>query len=216
MQQENANKPGKKKEKVKSSKSNIMQNIFLVFIILFLTGLIVVGSIFVFNIGGGKQYIAKAISKVPIIGKLVKPVDENRTPEEIKKDELQAIIDDINLQTIQLQSTKNDLEKRESDILKKEEILKQKEEEVNKKLRDLSEKLTSIFEQVEYFEKMKPENATLILSNMESKGVVVQILRNMSKDKSSKILSLMDPLQAVQILEDIKEYDKLNYSILDE
>lgn len=216
MQQENANKPGKKKEKVKSSKSNIMQNIFLVFIILFLTGLIVVGSIFVFNIGGGKQYIAKAISKVPIIGKLVKPVDENRTPEEIKKDELQAIIDDINLQTIQLQSTKNDLEKRESDILKKEEILKQKEEEVNKKLRDLSEKLTSVAEQVEYFEKMKPENATLILSNMESKGVVVQILRNMSKDKSSKILSLMDPLQAAQILEDIKEYDKLNYSILDE
>lgn len=52
---------------------------------------------------------------------------------------------------------------------------------------------------------MNPANAVKIISNMESKGTVVQILRNMSKEKSSSILMLMDPLQAAQLLEDISK-----------
>lgn len=218
MQQAKTNKlnktMGKKGKTDKDAKSHSwLQNFFLIFIIIVLTGFIVIGSIFFFNIGGGKPIIIKTISNIPLIGNLVKPVIENKTPEEIEAEKLQATKNEIAIQTKQLEEKKKEIEERESNINRKEELLELKEKEINDILKQLNEKLNSIYEQVEYFEKMNPANATLIISNMENKGAVVQILRNMSKEKSSKILMLMDPLQAAQILEDIKEQDRLNYLI---
>ncbi len=206
------NKPaGRRKKEGKNEKNGSwLQNLFLIFIILILTSAILMASIFFFNIGGGKPIIAKAISKVPLIGNIVKPIIENKTPEEIEEEELQLKRDEIALQNKVLEEKEKELQAREKDITKQEEWLKEKEKDINEKYEQLNERLNSIYEQVEYFEKMNPANASQILSNMDSKGTVTQILRNMDKSKSSKILSLMDPLQAAQILEDIRESDRLD------
>jgi flagellar motility protein MotE (MotC chaperone) len=47
---------------------------------------------------------------------------------------------------------------------------------------------------------------------MDKKETVVQILRNMKKEKAAAILGAMDPLQAAQLLEDLKapEIDETN------
>jgi len=207
MQQTKSNK----ENKAVGKKHSKLQNIFLIIIILFLTSIITIAGIFFFNIGGGKTIILKTVFNIPLVGNLLKPIAENKTPEEIKEEKLKAEKNEIALKTKQLEERIKEIEERENDLIKKEEILSEKERIIDNRLKLINEKLNSIEEQVEYFEKMNPANATLILSNMESKSAVVQILRNMDKDKSSKILMLMDPLQAAQILEDIKEQERLDF-----
>ncbi|MCK9216507.1 MAG: hypothetical protein M0P77_01110 [Firmicutes bacterium] len=197
-----------KKNKAIGKKHSKLQNFFLVIVILFLTSIIAIAGIFFFNIGGGKTIILKTVSNIPLIGNILKPVVENKTPEELKEEKLQAEKSEIALQTKQLEEKIKEIEEKENDLAIKEKALEKKEKTINERLKLVNEKLNSVEEQVEYFEKMNPANASLILSNMESKGAVVQILRNMSKDKSSKILTLMDPLQAAQILEEIKELER--------
>ena len=210
MQQATAKKTNKKEaKKIKTEKGakthSKLQNIFLIFIIIVLTASIVFGSILLFNIGGIKPLLLKKISKMPLIGNIIKPAVENKTPEEIEMEKLQAQKNDIAIQMKQLEENQRALDEREMAISQKEEMLEQKEQEINSKLELLNDNLNSIREQVEYFENMNPANAVKIISNMESKGTVVQILRNMSKEKSSAILTLMDPLQAAQLLEDISK-----------
>ena len=210
MQQATAKKTNKKEaKKIKTEKGakthSKLQNIFLIFIIIVLTASIVFGSILLFNIGGIKPLLLRKVSKIPLIGKVIKPVEDNKTPEEIEIEKLQAQKNDIAIQIKQLEENQKALDEREMAIRQKEEMLEQKEQEINDKLELLNDNLNSIREQVEYFEKMSPANAVKIISNMESKGTVVRILRNMSKEKSSAILALMDPLQAAQLLEDISK-----------
>lgn len=210
MQQATAKKTNKgeirktKAEKGKKINSKL-QNIFLILVIIVLTASIVIGSILLFNIGGIKPLLLKKVSSIPLIGNIVKPVVENKTPEEIEMEKLQAQRNDIAIQIKQLEENKRELDEREKLISQKEEMLEQKERQISETLEQLNNSLNSIQEQAEYFEKMNPANAVKIISNMESKGTVVQILRNMSKEKSSSILMLMDPLQAAQLLEDISK-----------
>ena len=65
--------------------------------------------------------------------------------------------------------------------------------------------MTSIEEQVQYLEKVDNTKAMQIIMSMDDKESVVQILRNMKKEKASAILALMDPLQAAQLLEDLAD-----------
>ena len=200
---------GKKKDK--AGKPSKLFNIFLLFLIVILTASIVIGSIILFNIGGAKSAALKILSNVPIIGKVIKPIAENKTPEQIEMERLEAIENDIKIQLKQIEENIKELEEREMIISQKEDFLKEQEEIVNKRLEELNKNLNSIKEQAEYFEKMDSSKAMQIISNMESKGTVVQILRNMSKEKSSSILALMDPLQAAQVLEDIREIEREVY-----
>lgn len=200
-----------KKSKKEVKNRSKLHNIFLILIIIILTAFIVIGGIMLFNIGGAKPLILKKVSSIPIIGNIIKPIAENKTPEQLEMEKLQAQKNEIAIQFKQLEESKKALEEREKDIYQKEEILAQKENEINERLEQLNKNLNSIKEQVEYFEKMDSSKAVQIISNMESKGTVVQILRNMNKEKSSSILMLMDPLQAAQILEDISKPEKENY-----
>lgn len=210
MQQATSKKPNKRETKKTKTEKGVkthsrLQNIFLIFIIIILTASIVIGSILLFNIGGVKPLILKKISKMPLVGNIVKPVAENKTPEEIEMEKLQAQRNDIAIQVKQLEENEKKLDEREKIISEKEEMLQEKEQQINEKLEQLNANLNSIKEQVEYFENMNPANAVQIISNMESKDTVVKILRNMSKEKSSSILMLMDPLQAAQLIEDISK-----------
>ena len=194
------------KQNTKKAKGKIkLQNLFLVLAIILLTAVIVVGGVLFFNIGGAKPVLLKQLSNLPLLGSIIKPISENKTPQQIELELLDSRRKDIDIRIKQLEEKQKELETKEKAVLNKEELLNTKETEINEKLDKLNSSLSSIMEQVEYLEKMESSKAMQILSNMESKNTVVQILRNMKKEKSSSILMLMDPLQAAQILEDIAQ-----------
>lgn len=199
-----------KKNIKKAGNHSRLPNVLLILIIIFLTAVIVIGGILFFNIGGAKPMILKKFSTVPILGSLIKPIAENKTQQELELELLEAQKKDIDIMTKQLNEKQKALEEREKAIENKEELLITKEAELDDKENKLNTSLSSVLEQVEYLEKMESSKAMQILSNMESKNTVIQILRNMKKEKSSSILMLMDPLQAAQILEYISQPESIN------
>jgi flagellar motility protein MotE (MotC chaperone) len=199
------------KKNIKTTKKNIkLQNFFLILTIILLTTIIVVGGILLFNIGGAKSSILNYMSTWPVIGNVIKPVAENKTPEEIQLDMIKKEKNDLETAKKLLNEKEKELEEKANELASKEEYLKERETELEEKLERVNTSLSSIAEQVEYLEKMDSSKAVQILSNMESKDTVVQIIRNMKKEKSSSILMLMDPLHAAQILEEIGEPEGIN------
>jgi len=199
------------KKNIKTKKKNIgLQNFFLILTIMLLTTIIAVGGILIFNIGGAKSSVLNYMSTWPVVGKLIKPIAENKTPEEIQLEMIENEKRGLEKKEKELNDKEKMLEEREKELASKEESLKEMETQLKEKMDKLNTSLSSIAEQVEYLEKMDSSKAMQILSNMESKDTVVQILRNMKKEKSSSILMLMDPLQAAQILEEIGESKSIN------
>lgn len=189
-----------KRDKKKEKKGNTLS---LIIIILILAFIITFGAIFMFNFAGLKADTSIWISNIPVVGRLLKPVVENKNPEQIAKEEIQQEKSNNAIKRKELDDLEKDLDKRAKDIESKERELADKELQVNDTLQKLSEKLTSIQEQVQYLEKVDNTKAMKIIMSMDDKATVVQILRNMKKEKASAILALMDPLQAAQILEDL-------------
>jgi flagellar motility protein MotE (MotC chaperone) len=163
------------------------------------------GAIFLFNFAGLKAEASDWISDIPVVGKLLKPLVENKNLEQIAKEEIEIEKSNNAIKLKELNEQQKELDKRAKEIESKEKELAQKEINIEVMLLQLSEKLTSIQEQVQYLEKVDNTKAMNIIMNMDDKATVVQILRNMKKEKTSAILALMDPLQAAQILEDLSE-----------
>ncbi|SHJ05650.1 MotE family protein [Lutispora thermophila] len=200
-----------KKKNVKTGKIHVkLQNFFLILMILALTAIIAAGCILVFNIGGAKPALLKYMSTWPVVGNIIGPVEEEKTPQQIELEKIEQEKNALKIKEEQLNEKEKEIEEKEKTLAAKEESLKEKEAQLDERLDRLNTKLDSVMEQVEYLEKMDAAKAMRILSNMESKDTVVQILRNMSKDKSSSILVLMDPVQAAQILEDIAAVEGSN------
>ncbi len=192
---------------VKSAKkkSNVLHTLLLILIIIFLTSILALGSIFLFNIAGLKTDMAKLFVNVPLIGTIVKPIAENKTPQELEKEQMELSRKDLSLQTQRLNEKEKEIEAKEKVLQGKELELQAKEESMNNKIAQLDSKLQSIKEQVEYIEKMDTSKAAQVLLNMTDKSSVIQILRNMKKDKAVGIISLMDPLQAARLLEELSK-----------
>ncbi len=197
-------KDKKKKEKVKG-KERKSNTFLLILIILILTSIIAIGAIFMFNFAGLKAETSMWISNLPVVGKLLRPVVESKNPEQIAKEEIELEKSKLAITAKELDDRAKELDKREKAVESKERELSDKELQINDKLQKLSSKLTSIEEQVKYLEKIDNAKAAQILLSMDDKDSVVQILRNMKKEKTSAVLALMDPLQAAQILEDLSE-----------
>lgn len=199
-----------KRDKKKEKKGNTLS---LIIIILILAFIITFGAIFMFNFAGLKADTSIWISNIPVVGRLLKPVVENKNPEQIAKEEIQQEKSNNAIKRKELDDLEKDLDKRAKDIESKERELADKELQVNDTLQKLSEKLTSIQEQVQYLEKVDNTKAMKIIMSMDDKATVVQILRNMKKEKASAILALMDPLQAAQILEDLTKQPPVQQTV---
>lgn len=199
---EGKTKADSKRGKNKERKSNTFLLIIIIFI---LTFIVTIGSIFMFNFAGLKAETSMWISNIPVVGKLLKPVIENKNVEQIAREEIQVEKSNIAIKLKEINEQKKELDKKAKEIESKERALAEKELQINDTLQKLSEKLTSIQEQVQYLEKVDNTKAMNIIMSMDDKATVVQILRNMKKDKASAILALMDPLQAAQILEDLAD-----------
>lgn len=195
-------------------KSSAFHTLLLILIIIFLTSILALGGIFIFNIAGLKTDIAKMFVNVPLVGAIVKPLVENKTPQDIEKEQIELKKKDLSLQMQGLNEKEKEIEAKEKALEGKELELQAKEEDMNNKIAQLDSKLQSIKEQVEYIEKMDTSKAAQVLLNMSEKSSVIQILRNMKKDKAVGIISLMDPLQAAQLLEELSktpvQYDNTN------
>lgn len=196
-----------KREKNKERKGNTF---LLIIIIVILTFIVTIGAIFMFNFAGLKAETSMWLSNIPVVGKLLKPVVENKNPEQIAREEIELEKSKNAIETKAISEQKKELDKREKDMEKKEKELSEKELQINDTLQKLSDKLTSIEEQVQYLEKVDNAKAMQIILSMDEKASAVQILRNMKKEKAAAILALMDPLQAAQLLEDITGQEKLN------
>jgi flagellar motility protein MotE (MotC chaperone) len=202
----NAKADSKKDKKKDKSKEKRKGNTYLlIIIILMLAFIITFGAIFMFNFAGLKAETSVWLTKIPVVGKLIKPVVENKTAEQIAMEEIDQQKRVLTVKENDLNEIKKELDKRTKEIESKEKELSDKELQVNDMLLKLSDKLTSIQEQVQYLEKVDNAKAMQIIMNMDDKASAVQILRNMKRDKASAILALMDPLQAAQILEGIAE-----------
>ncbi len=199
-------KADSKRDKKKERKGNTF---LLIIIILILTSIVSLGSIFLFNFAGLKAEASMWISNIPVVGKLLKPLVVNKNPEQIAKEELELQKSNNAIKLKELNEQKRELDKKAKEIESKEKELAEKELQINNTLEKLSEKLTSIQEQVLYLEKVDNTRAMNIIMSMDDKATAVQILRNMKKEKASAILALMDPLQAAQILEDITKEQPL-------
>jgi flagellar motility protein MotE (MotC chaperone) len=198
---------GNVKADSKRGKNKVRKNntFLLIIIILILAFIISFGSIFLFNFAGLKAETSMWITNIPVAGKLLKPVVENKNAEQIAKEEINIEKSNNAIKLKELNEQKKELDKKAKEIENKENELAEKELQINDTLQKLSEKLVSIQEQVQYLEKVDNAKAMNIIMSMEDKVTAVQILRNMKKDKASSILALMDPLQAAQILEDLAE-----------
>lgn len=199
-------KRGKKKER-KERKGN---SFLLIIIILLLASVVSFGAIFMFNFAGLKAETSMWISNLPIVGKLMKPVVENKNPEQIAKEEIEIEKKNIAIKLQEMNEQQKELDKRAKEIESKEKELADKELLINDTQEKLSEKLINIQEQVKYLEKLDTGKAMQIIMSMDDKATVVQILRNMDMEKASAILALMDPLQAAQILEDLAKQEPIN------
>ena len=191
-------KRGNKKEK----KGNTL---LLILIVLILTLIVAFGAIFMFNFAGLKTETSMWISNIPVLGKVLKPLVENKSPEMIAKEEIEQEKRVLTVKEKDLIEQEKELKKREKELESKEKQLALKEQEVEETLKKLSDKLKSVQEQVQYLEKLDNTKAMNIIMSMDSKASAVQVLRNMKKEKAAAILALMDPLQAAQILEDLAE-----------
>lgn len=203
-------KQGKKKEEKqkkerKEKKDRKGSTPLLILIVLILAFIITFGAIFMFNFAGLKAEASEWITDLPVIGKLLKPVLENKNPEQIAKEEIEQEKRVLAVREKDLNEHEKELDKREKGLESKERELAEKELQINDTLQKLSEKLISIQEQVLYLEKVDNAKAMQIIMSMDDKASAVQVLRNMKKEKAAAILALMDPLQAAQILEDIAE-----------
>ena len=203
---ESSAKPDSKQGKRKERKGN---SLLLILIILILGFIVTFGSIFLFNFAGLKAETSMWISNIPVVGKLLKPMVENKNPEQIAKEELELEKMNNTIKLKEINEEKKELDVRAKEIESKERELAEKELQINDTLQKLSDKLTSIQEQVQYLEKVDNAKAMQIIMSMDDKATAVQILRNMKKEKASAILALMDPLQAAQILEDLSEQPTL-------
>jgi flagellar motility protein MotE (MotC chaperone) len=204
---EGSTKAKTKQGKNKERKGNTF---LLITIILILAFIVSIGAIFMFDFAGLKAETSMWLSNIPVIGNLLKPVVENKSPEQIAKEEIELEKSKNTIALKEITEKIKELDKREKDIRVKELELESKELQINDTLEKLSEKLTSVSEQVQYLEKVDNNKAMQIIMSMDDKASAVQILRNMKKEKASAILGLMDPLQAAQILEDITDQIKLD------
>lgn len=186
-------------------KSSVLHTLVLILIIIFLTSILVLGSIIVFNVAGLKTDVAKLFVNVPLVGTIVKPIAENKTPLDMEKEQIELAKKDLSVQLQKLNEKEKELETKNKALEGKELELKVKEENMNNTIALLDSKLRSITEQVEYIEKMDTSKAAQILLNMTERSSVIQILRNMKKDKAVAIISFMDPLQAAQLLEELSK-----------
>lgn len=196
---------GKAASKEDNKKDRKGNTFLLIIIIMILTSIVFFGAVFMFNFAGLKTQTAQWLTGIPVVGKLMKPVVENKTPEQLAWEEIELERSKNAVELKKINEQKKELEAREKEIESKERELAAKELQINDTLNKLSEKFRSVQEQVEYLEKVDNAKAMEIIMSMDSKASAVQVLRNMKKDKVSKILALMDPLQAAQLLEDLAE-----------
>lgn len=177
--------------------------LLLVLIVIILTAIVSFGAIFLFNFAGLKTGTAKWLSNIPVVGNLVKPVLEDKTPEQLEWEAIEKEKSNNAVAMKEITEQKKELEQRFKELELKEKELEEKQKQIDAMYEQLDTKLKGVQEQVQYLEKVDNAKAVQIILNLEDKESAVQILRNMDKKKASAILSLMDPLQAAQILEDI-------------
>lgn len=163
----------------------------LMFAIAILLGVTTLTEVNVFKM------VDEAVEKIPFINSNDKEVDENSSLNEQKVVELQAEIQEKEIQITQLQ------DQIDSSALEKEELLAEQERlqfEIEKLKRNQEESQKDFNEILSTFEKMSAKKAAPILVQM-SDAEALRIMSNMKPDTLSELFSKMSPVDAARYTE---------------
>ena len=194
-------------------------------LLIFLVIIAVPTIILSFDIGNVRtKYIRPSLEKIPIVKNILPPLKEEETIEEEIKDEKQDTIDSLIKEIDELNKEIERLKVFEDNQLKfkeeKEEFDKivalkdtkaytkfyesispENAEELYKQAVEKNVKDKKFKDYIQTFESMKKDAASTILEELILTDIdlVVDILENLSNEKRSEILSVMDPKNAASI-----------------
>ncbi len=204
-------------ENPKKKKKGCLSKV-LIFLIIIAIPIILIS----FNVGNIRdKYLRPGLERIPIIKNLLPPLDENEEEKIEKKDEKQEKIDALIKEIEELNKEISRLKEFEQTQLQfkaqKEEFDKmialndpkayakfyesvypENAEELYKQAVDKDIKDKRFKEYIQTFENMKKDAVSTILEELMITDIdlVIDILKNLSSEKRSEILSVMDPKNA--------------------
>ncbi len=167
--------------------------IIVVVLLFIVTG---IGLSLFFNVGGIRDTAVALLFPSKVVDN--SPSDEGSELQQ----QLKAIEDEkkrLKVYEDQLNALKGQLEDKQQQLEQREEELEQKEREVD----ELQQKLSALFEGIKdiakVYENMEAEQAASILSEMEDRSLVIQILKHMPAERSAEILGAMESKKAAEL-----------------
>lgn len=169
---------------------------WLIILVLLLFVVIAAGLLVFFNVGGIRDTVMGFLFSS-------KAGSNQQSEESLKlQQELKALEDEKNrLKDFenQLNTLKSQLESRQQELEQRELKLQEREKEIDELQQKLSAQFENIKDIAKLYENMEGEQAASILSEMSDNQLVIQILKNMSEEKSAEILGLMDAKKAADL-----------------
>ena len=162
---------------------------------------LVLGFCIAFNLAGMGVKANNLLASLPVAGSFFKTVEEQKTPQQIEREELANTKKFLDEQRTNLDELANSLASWELQLKAKEEELEEQKTAVEDLQKRLDIRVENIEELVVYYEKMDASDAVKILDNISDNALVMNILRNMKEQKCSEILAAMDPRKAARLME---------------
>lgn len=153
------------------------------------------------NIGGLGVKTNNYLASLPVTRNFFKAVPPAMSPEEIEKERIKNEKRILEEERKKLEEFSSNLQAWELQLKAKESELNAKESEIKELEEKLEPRLHKIQDLAAYYEKMDSADAVQIINNMSDNELIIVILKNMRQQKSSEILSLMDPKKAARIME---------------
>lgn len=189
----------KKKQSIKNTNADPMKNV-IIFGFIIITVIFIIITLVVFNIFNIKDKLSNKVVETLLSDKLsieiLKLEDEYNT----KYEKL------FNIQVEKINKKEQDLYIRENDLNNKKQEIENNKLEIEKTLLEIKEKekivygiSKDIIEISKVIGKMKSDNAANILSKMEDKDLVRDIIFNLKEDQAAAILENIDPSIAAKI-----------------
>jgi flagellar motility protein MotE (MotC chaperone) len=185
-------------EKVQQKKDNTPKGIWgIIALSVILTIIMIISLSFLLDIAGFKSKVMNLIyspAKKQEKGESHEELQLKRQLKQLEneKAQLKNIEEQLNTLKFQLEAKQKELEQWDLE-------LQHKEKEIDELKDTLSQQYSDIENIAKIYEKMDSEQAAGILSEMSDTDLLIQILKNVSKEKGAEILSLMDAKKAADI-----------------
>jgi flagellar motility protein MotE (MotC chaperone) len=190
-----------KKTKEKKPKDKRNYKIWRILLVIIIAVALTLGIGIAFNLGGMGVKTNNFLAGIPIANSFIKPVQQAKTAEELKKESQESAMKMLEQERTNLEELSDNLAAWELQLKAKEEELMEQKEAVAELQQRLDTRLHNIEELVSYYESMDASDAVNILNNISDNELIIVILKNMKQQKCSEILAAMEPRKAARLIE---------------